>query len=538
MSLKSIKVALLLTAALTLPFVASVQAQAQSQDFGLAGPAQIETQTLDAAQDFDAGILQEGALDTSLWQGTSAKRAAKLLSGAPLKNTDPIIRNIVRTVILSGGVPPQAETPVDAQAYESARLQAVLVLESGRSGDTSTLDGFLARNPELARAPLAQVDLALSKGNWQRSCEISDTVTTERANPEWARLRAMCHALRGEMSAADVTSDFLRSSGYDNPAYHAQMDALLSGRGPAAATDQTDALVMFLATRGVAPEDSGSDLAGAGASVGREADLTAVFERFSDVELATLDSVLGNISFDAALPDLDLETALSTAGARATARLFVLARSGNAAALDAFITRAVAAGVKEDVALNTLTPLIQTLPAQARVDSNLPRFTRSAVLTRDIASLQQIYAALPDGPLQARIALIADALGGGFSGQNLGRDIEGRLSVPLLRKQAVTDAQIALALGASLSDRATDVLMDETLPALTLPQSQILLLDAAVRANSRAEISLRTATLLARPSLNVTDKARIISALTQAGLPQFAGQIAAEIFFEGLKTAS
>jgi len=105
----------------------------------------------------------------------------------------------------------------------------------------------LARNPDLAQSPLAQVDLALTKRDWQRACEISDTITTERALPQWARLRATCHALRGEMSAADVTRDLLRSSGYDNPAYHAQMDALLTGQDPAAETDPTDALVTFLA---------------------------------------------------------------------------------------------------------------------------------------------------------------------------------------------------------------------------------------------------------------------------------------------------
>ncbi len=523
----TLKKTLLSVTMLCLPFAA------QAQDYGLSGPGQIETQTLDEAQDFDAGVLKDGALDTALWQGTSAARAAKLLSAAPLKNTDPIIRDIVRTVILSGGVPPHAKNAAGAQAYEAARLQAVLAIESGRSGDTATLDGFLARNPDLARAPLAQVDLALSKRDWRRACEISDTGTTDRANPQWARLRSTCHALRGEMSAADVTRDLLRSSGYDNPAYHAQMDALLAGRGPAPQQDQADALVTFLATRGqkqVAENDDKGPVAG------RDADLAAVFKSFADADLAALESALGNLSFDTVLPDLDLETALSDPGARATARLFVLGRSGDAAALDAFLTRAIRAGVDEDAALNTLSPIIQALPAVGRVNTNLTRYTRAAVLSRDIGSLQQLYSALPEGPLQARIALIADAMGGGFSGQALGRDIEGRLAVPLLRAQAVTDAQMALALGATLSDPAAEVLSTAPLPALTLPQNQLLLLDAAVRANSRAETSLLTATLLARPNLNTTDKARIVSALTQAGLPQFGGQIAADVFFEGLTT--
>ncbi|MEP4052612.1 MAG: hypothetical protein ABJN22_10245 [Litorimonas sp.] len=510
-------------------------AVAFAQDYGLSGPAEIESEALGAAQDFDAGILQEGALATNLWQGTSAGWAARLLSNAPLKSKDPIIRDMVRTVVLSGGVPPRANSPADAQAYETARLQAVLAIESGQSGDQTTLDGFLARNPELARAPLAQVDLALSKGNWQRACEISDTVTTERGRPEWARLRAACHALRGEISAADVTRDLLRSSGYENPAYHAQMDALLTGRGPAAETDQTDALVTFLATRNAAPE-ANSTLE-TDPNIGPEADLAALFESFGDTDIEVIASALGNLSFDIAEPDLDLETAMSEASPRATARLFVLGQSGDAAAFDAFLSRAIRAGVDEDIALTKLTPIIQALPASARVNSNLARYTRAAFLSRDLSGLQQLYAALPEGPMQARLALITDALGGGFYGQSMGRDIEGRLAVPLMRTQAVTDAQVALALGASLSDPAAVLLSEQTLPALTLPQNQLLLLDAAIRDNSQAEVSLLVATLLTRSGLNTTDKSRLISALTQAGLQRFAGQIAAEIYFDGLDAA-
>ena len=503
---------------------------AAAQDFGLSAPSKIESEALGAAQDFDAGILSDGALDTNLWQGTSAGRAAELLSDAPLKSQDPIIRNILRTVILSGGVPPQAASAAETQAYEAARLKAVLAIESRPSGDNSTLDGFLARNPDLARAPLAQVDLALSKGDWRRACEISDTITTDRALPEWARLRAACHALRGETSAADVTRDLLRSSGYDNPAYHAQMDALLTGAAPAAETDPSDALISFLAKR--------NDVALAGGSPSepvKNPGSATVFGDFETSDLATLQSKFGNLSFDIAQADLDLETALSDPSPRATGRLFVLGQSGDAAALDGFINRARRSGLNEDIVLTKLAPMIQALPAQARVNTNLPRYTRAAILGKDIASLQQIYSALPaQSPLQARIALIADALGGGFYGQALGRDIEGRLNNPVQRAQAVTDTQIALALGARLSGAAAQVLSNQSLPALTLPQNQLLLLEAATADESRAEVSLMAAKLLARPGVNVTDKSYLIRALVKTGLQPFAGQIAADIYFEGL----
>jgi len=446
----------LVTAICALPLTAA--AQNYGQDFGLAGgPPQIESEALGAAQDFDAGVLREGNLSTNLWQGTSAAWAAKLLSKAPLKSKDPMIAEMVRTVILSGGVPPQANSSEGAQAYEAARLQAVLAVESGRPGNNGTLDNFLARNPELARAPLAQVDLALSKGDWKRACEISDTTET----------------------------------------------------------DPTDALVSFLATRGKAQDSETAKEEPA--ITGREAELAALFKAFEDTELNTLQSALGNMSFDIALGDLDLEDALSDPSARATARLFILGQSGDTAAFDAFLNRAVKAGVKEDAALMKLTPMIQALPAQTRASTNLLRYVRAALLSRDIGSLQQLYSAAPKGNTQARIALIADALGGGFYGQSMGRDIDTRLAAPLTRSQALKDAQIAFALGATLSDEGARLLSEQSLPALSLPQSQMILLESAVRDNSQAEVSLLVATLLSRPGLNITDKSHLISALTQNG---------------------
>ena len=502
-----------------------------AQDYGLSGPAQIETETLGAAQDFDAGVLTDGALDSQLWQGTSAARATQLLSNAPLQSKDPIIRDMVRTVILSGGVPPRATNASEDAAYGAARLQAVMGV-----GEGEVLDGFLARNPDLAQSPLAQVDLVLAKGDHERACEISDAITTGRGEPQWVRLRAACHALRGEMPAAELTRDLLRSSGYDNPDFYAQLGALIADRPVTDAAVTTDALTNYLANylARQGQSDLSSDSETGNPEAGREADLAALFEVFYETDLATLENALGNISFDVAAPDLDLETALSDSSARATARLFILGRAGDVKAFEGFMSRALRAGVHEDDLLLKLTPLIQTLPAQARVEANLRRYARAALLSRDLGSLQSLYSALPDGPAQARIALAADAIGGGFNGQGLGRDIETRLADPATQAQALKDVQMALALGARLSDPVADILSESRFSSLTLPASQIALLDAAVDANSRAETTLRAATLLSRDNLNLTDRAEIVTALRRAGLPRFAGQIAAETFLDAL----
>ena len=196
--------------------------------------------------------------------------------------------------------------------------------------------------------------------------------------------------------------------------------------------------------------------------------------------------------------------------------------------------RAMRKGVAEDDLLLKFDGLIRALPAQARAETNLKRFARAAILSSDLASLQNIYSSLPDGPEKTRIALATDAIGGGFNGQALGRDIENRLADPITKPQALKDVLIARALGATISDPAAEVLYDARLPRSRLPVSQILLLDAAIEANSRAEITLLAADLLSKPNLTLTDRARIITALRRAGLQRFAGPLAAEAFLEAL----
>ena len=78
------------------------------------------------------------------------------------------------------------------------------------------------------------------------------------------------------------------------------------------------------------------------------------------------------------------------------------------------------------------------------------------------------------------------------------------------------------------------MLYDARLPRSNLPVSQFLLLDAAIEANSRAEITLLAADLLSKPNLTLSDRARIITALRRAGLQRFAGPLAAEAFLEAL----
>ena len=90
-------------------------------------------------------------------------------------------------------------------------------------------------------------------------------------------------------------------------------------------------------------------------------------------------------------------------------------------------------------------------------------------------------------------------------------------------------------MGSRLSGNAEDVLEGVGKGSgLAIKAGDLLALGAAAKAGSRAETVLRVAVMIERGTLDDPSLAAIIDALQTAGLPQFAGRLAAEDFAKGL----
>jgi hypothetical protein len=124
---------------------------------GLASAQSIEVGQLGAAQAFDAGVIDfnSGGLDPALWQGTSAKIATHLLSKAPVTSENPVIRDMIRAVVLTAGVPPEGTD----SGYARARLRTVMALN-----DPQALKNLAARSPDIVADSAVRADLALAVG--------------------------------------------------------------------------------------------------------------------------------------------------------------------------------------------------------------------------------------------------------------------------------------------------------------------------------------------------------------------------------------
>lgn len=498
-----------------------------------AGAQSITVGQLDAAKAFAPGIDIPGALESEAWQGTSAVRAARLLSAMPSDTTHPIVRNMLRRVVLSGLVPP---TGAD-EAFERRRIMA--------AQDLATPDEyarFVARNPA-ARAPGLRADAYIARGDLASACDISDAVQQGRGDSYWIRLRAACHDLREETAMADLARDILRDRDAETtlvvpkPPEGFWVDVM--------ALDAVALNAMMVALAGEAEpveplpaEDIDEETAEA--DVVEEQLIDTLPPTFEDE--FTTDSLSGPIPLFAPIAELtpeplpeplpvprfDLTAAIDDPSDEGTARLFVLGTEGSAAAVSEFVARAALTGLDTSRVLTRIPAILE--PADM-ANANLPLFARHAVVTRDIGLIQALFSATDDEAVRERLALASDALGGGFYGRALGEGLETALSEAA--PGAVSDVLTALALGSNLSEPVEQWLRDADQSSQT--DMRWIAVDHAIDRRARAETLLRFSDkLAARKADDPWTLYRTIRGLRAVGFADTAGQLAAYEFLRDL----
>ena len=467
---------------------------------GAANAQSIVVDELGEAEAFAAGVLDvaSGGLDANAWSGTSAPLAMRLVKALPTDIDHPIARDLVSAALLSGAVPPEG-TDAERKAFADARTAYLLA-----SGQADSVAALSERDIGLARDRRAQADLALDRGDVDAACLSADDVVEGRADPYWAKLRAFCLARAGEVAAAELTVELLSGSGHEDAAFDRLFDGLTKGRrvrdvtpatalhramtralGRGEARDELDSLLSRMTT--TPPDQFGAAMR---ASAG-EAVLTTGTELVSD------------------------------ASDRATAALYVLATEArDAGALAEFLRRAEARGYFAEAA-SALAERLRSSPPPPDAEG---LWARAAVLRGDIGALVGLYG-VASADTSPRIALVSDALGGGFRFAPLGEDIDARLAAGQAR--AVRDALIAMALGGRASDAALATLETATYETSRIAPGRLVALRASGAEGARAETALRAASLLADGGIDGLALADVVTSLDAAGLSSFANRVAA-----------
>ena len=516
-----------------------------------AANAQISIDQMAPASAYDAGVLQasDGGLDSALWQGVSAVRATALIENIDT-NAKGFARDLIRSALLSGGVPPQANNNAEREAYLAARLNAILKL-----GDLEGFDTIAAQSGLNPNSPIfkkASVERALFGGDKTRVCTLTDTVTTERKLPYWAKLRAYCHYTRGEIPAAELTADLLGRSGHKDKAFFALLGKLTGSR-PELTTIKliTPLDIAMLREVKAADKTEISDIEIKSAPPAFYMNLVRDETQPANYRLSVLlqaapamkpqdiGMVLGGLA--------DAPTQLD----KLPEKWDVVTWGGAFLALRQSQDMEISAGLISAILKHSdhyhlfpeisraLEAEINVIPIEIQAKTDPETFARAAVVRKDTNTLRGLFQAIEkDNPARGRIALASDALGNGFVLGDLGVDIETRLALTgksnaHKKARAVRDTFIAIAMGANLSDTAEQVLRKTKLKGHKINPGVLLALQSAAKRGGKAEIALRAGAIWSLEDNIFTggyrsdDMAAFLSALTSAGMYGQAGQLAA-----------
>ena len=507
----------------------------------------VDVSQLGAAQSFNAGPLNSsnGGLDPTLWQGITAERAQRYMSTIDGQNLSELPSVFFRRIILSAGVPPQGDESQIA-AFDLARTKAQLKL-----GDKLALETLSNPQNPLQRDAGFRTQLALSSGDTDAACSEADREIDNRSASFWMQMRIICHIIRDEAAAAELTLNLLREKEDVDPNFTDLADYVLGFRKNAPKDSPTgDLLIDTLRSLG-SEERAKSPARYAALALSEESSpderLDAMFkakDRLSKEQVGSILSSLlhfdldlaGGSSFDIAstLAGLQEESTFT----KSVAQAYNLATSFDDPASS---SQAVAALLNLSETRDYLPQMtrhlrdtIAFIPAARQAELDAERFAWVALRQGDLSTLASIYRELNgEDPLATRIALASDALGNGFVLGQLGLDIETRLDGKGdERKQAVRDSLIALALGAQLSDKAAFSLASEEKSERLNPLN-LAEMNALAKSNARAGTLLKVVGSIGERTPDALSNLEIysyITALSNAGLTREAGELAAYDF--------
>ncbi len=528
--------------------------------------AQIEERALEQVDILTIAALpgQEGGLDRGLWRGVAADEALRLMRLSPGETRSFTAAAIVARTLRSGGDAPEGAD--NQPALGLARLNALF--EAGHtdtvarilSGATGVLDdGDYAQLAARAR---------FAAGDARGACLLVRRVEAPQEQGFWARARAACFALSGELPAAELTLSLARDLGAER--VDEAFDAWI-----ARAADQggsppppRDAIELSLAVQAGGPLSAESGAAvSLPAAVGLAVDGRApIAARLTAAQRAAVHGaipaeVFGEVMRATPSPNASGTSAALIAAAGDTDGPVVAALLHQAvlAARDretpADLARALAAaldhadGARDFIVMARLYRAeLGSLPVSREVLAYAPVLAEAATVAGDVAAARRLleaHAAPPGEPTalvalepdqelvrldpaeQAALEVLIALADGDASGADLQATAVRRLNAALALgpdeiANAERDAMLLLALGADNTAAlrsAAEAAAADASPLPSTARGALTAMEAASDAQALAAITLNAARLLheAEPGHTVA-AARAARALWRAGL--------------------
>lgn len=229
----------------------------------LGGEPGVQVDALETVDPETAGVIgpDEGGLGFDLWQGVDRAYVAALMANLPVRAPSPVMRALMRRLLLTAAQPPAAAKPVEGDDTDAARTKPVSLItlrvqQLAAMGDVAGVGDLLAAIPGSITDPaLLQVEANarfLANDN-ARACGIT-AHQIQGGGPYWQKAMIFCQILAGEPEKAEIGISMLNELGARDPAFYALSDRLLGGTtGELTTVSEADGLLLAMARAAKTP---------------------------------------------------------------------------------------------------------------------------------------------------------------------------------------------------------------------------------------------------------------------------------------------
>lgn len=228
------------------------------------GEPGVQVDTLEKVDPETAGVIgpDEGGLGFDLWQGADRAYVAALIANLPVRAPSPVMRALMRRLLLTAAQPPAAAKPAEGGDADAAKTKPVSLItlrvqQLAAMGDVAGVGDLLAAIPGSITDPaLLQVEANarfLANDN-ARACGITAHQIQAGGGPYWQKAMIFCQILAGEPEKAEIGISMLNELGARDPAFYALSDRLLGGTtGELTTVSEADGLLLAMARAAKTP---------------------------------------------------------------------------------------------------------------------------------------------------------------------------------------------------------------------------------------------------------------------------------------------
>lgn len=192
-------------------FKSAIIAGACALAIALPAAAQIEDTGLGAIDPWGMGFLERGepALPTNMWRASRADDLLPSIRRVRTRGLTPAERTLMRRMALS-----PAARPNGKKAAELLAERARIMFELGEAEAAAALMERLDTPPQGLNAEEIAADLNLALGNEATACR--PVTQNGREGAYWAKLRAVCAALQGNNTGAELAIELAQQQGVND----------------------------------------------------------------------------------------------------------------------------------------------------------------------------------------------------------------------------------------------------------------------------------------------------------------------------------